>query len=451
LATRSKAAALIALAGALMVHTSLVSARSGTPATLISPAPGSTLTSSTVTFAWTAGSGVTQYFLYLGSSVGANDLFSSTESTNLSQTVSGLPTDGRTIYVRLWSFIGVWQFNDYTVTAAGPQKAQLTTPAPGSTLTASSVTFHWTAGIGVSQYFLYLGTAVGANNIFSGGAGTSLVQSVSGLPTDGSTIYVRLWSFTGVWQFNDYVLIAESSGSVKTQLVWRNPQTGDDGLWMMNGFAIQAAQAIPGAATTWRISAIADFDDDGHADLFWHNPQTGENGLWLMNGFTIQAAQAFPGASVAFQVAGVGDFDGDGKADILWRNPTTGENGIWLMNGATIQASSPIPSAGAAWVVAGVADFDGDGRADILWRNPLSGENGMWLMNGFTIQSAQAVTTAGVGWIVATAADFNGDGRADIFWRNPQSGENGLWLMNGFAIVASQALAAAGPSWQIVH
>jgi hypothetical protein len=29
-----------------------------------------------------------------------------------------LPTDGRTLYVRLWSLVsGAWQFNDYTYTA----------------------------------------------------------------------------------------------------------------------------------------------------------------------------------------------------------------------------------------------------------------------------------------------------------------------------------------------
>ena len=36
-------------------------------------------------------------------------------------TVTGLPVDGRTLYVRLWSVIGgVWSFTDYTYTATGP-------------------------------------------------------------------------------------------------------------------------------------------------------------------------------------------------------------------------------------------------------------------------------------------------------------------------------------------
>ena len=40
------------------------------------------------------------------------------DHSHLSRTVSGLPTNGSTIYVRLWSLIGsTWQFTDYTYTA----------------------------------------------------------------------------------------------------------------------------------------------------------------------------------------------------------------------------------------------------------------------------------------------------------------------------------------------
>ena len=79
-----------------------------------------------------------------------------------------------------------------------------------------------------------------------------------------------------------------------------------------------------------------DFDADVQSDLLFRNQQTGENGMWLMNGFTVRAAQAIPSAGIGWIIAGTGDFNGDVAADILWHNPTTGENGIWLMNGFTI-------------------------------------------------------------------------------------------------------------------
>ncbi len=79
-----------------------------------SPAPGSTFTSSSVTFAWTAGT-ANSYQLYVGNTLGGHDIYSSGQVSVLSKTVSNLPVDGRTIYVRLWSLIGItWYARDYT-------------------------------------------------------------------------------------------------------------------------------------------------------------------------------------------------------------------------------------------------------------------------------------------------------------------------------------------------
>jgi hypothetical protein len=58
--------------------------------------------------------------LHVGSAFAGNDLFDSGAVTSLTAFVGGLPTDGRTLYVRLYSLInGSWQSNDYTMTAAG--------------------------------------------------------------------------------------------------------------------------------------------------------------------------------------------------------------------------------------------------------------------------------------------------------------------------------------------
>ena len=182
-----------------------------TPAVLTSPAPGSTLPGATVTFSWTTGSGVSQYYLYVGNSVGAADFYAASQGLSTSGTVTGLPTDGRTLYVRLWSFIGSgWQFADYSYTAAAP--ATLTSPAPGSTLPGAAVTFSWTTGSGVSQYYLYVGNSVGAADFYAASQGLSTSGTVNGLPTDGRTLYVRLWSLIGSgWQFRDYTYTAASA------------------------------------------------------------------------------------------------------------------------------------------------------------------------------------------------------------------------------------------------
>jgi uncharacterized protein YkwD len=113
---------------------------SGAKAVLTSPAPGSTLPGSTATFAWSAGTSVSHYWLSVGTTgAGSANLYSQLAGaggTARSATVGGLPTNGATVYVRLYSMIGgAWQTADYTFRAAGG--AATPTPAPTPTPTAT--------------------------------------------------------------------------------------------------------------------------------------------------------------------------------------------------------------------------------------------------------------------------------------------------------------------------
>ena len=113
------------------------------------------------------------------------------------------------VYARLYSLIGgVWQYTDYTYTESGtPVPAELTSPAPGSTLTGSSATFGWTAGGGVSKYEFLLGTkGKGSDDLDYLASATALSSGlVSNIPTYGATIYARLYSLiNGTWQYTDY-------------------------------------------------------------------------------------------------------------------------------------------------------------------------------------------------------------------------------------------------------
>jgi hypothetical protein len=98
----------------------------GTPATMISPTSGSTLGTSNVRFTWTAGTGVTQYDLWLGiSGPGSSSLYVSGWSASTSATVTSLPAKGATVYARLYSDVnGATQYNDYTYTEAGTAASQ---------------------------------------------------------------------------------------------------------------------------------------------------------------------------------------------------------------------------------------------------------------------------------------------------------------------------------------
>jgi hypothetical protein len=134
--------------------------------------------------------------------------------------VSGLPTDGRPVYVRLWSYIGSGlQFTDYTYTAFGApacspaSPAAVQTPANGSTLPGAAVTFTWSQGCQVTGYGLAIGTSPGGWDVYNQWQWTNLSGTVSGLPTDGRPVYVRLWSYIGSGlQFTDYTYTGASGG-----------------------------------------------------------------------------------------------------------------------------------------------------------------------------------------------------------------------------------------------
>jgi hypothetical protein len=78
-------------------------------AVITAPVKNSTLSGSSATFAWTAETGgnpgVSTYRVYVGSTPGAYDL-GGLQTSNLSVTLNGIPTDGRQIYVTLYGNAG---------------------------------------------------------------------------------------------------------------------------------------------------------------------------------------------------------------------------------------------------------------------------------------------------------------------------------------------------------
>src|SRR5580693_3334525 len=200
-------------------------------AQITSPVPNSTLTGSSVTFTWSVDANATAYWIDVGSTQGGHDYFSSGNLGNvLTTTVNGLPTDGSEVYVTLYSLIsGAWLNNAYTYTASSglPSGGILTTPAPGSTLSGGTVNFGWTAGVGVSAYWMDVGASAGAHDYYSSGnLGNVLTTTVSGLPTNGSTIYVTLYSLIGgQWLSAGYTYAASTSG-VGTAGVLTTPTPG---------------------------------------------------------------------------------------------------------------------------------------------------------------------------------------------------------------------------------
>ena len=224
-------------------------------AVLITPTPGSSLTRTSVTFNWTAatGSGNQGYWLFLGTTgVGSKNLYDSGQLTTTSATFSNLPTDGVTIYARIYTrYDGVLFYNDYTYTA-WMQPPMLISPAPGSTLPGASATFTWTAETGSQGYWLFLGTTgVGSKNLYDSGQQTSTSATFSSLPTNGETIYARVYTrYNGVLVSSDFtykavagaVMTTPASGSSFTgagvTFDWTAATgSGNQGYWLFLGTA----------------------------------------------------------------------------------------------------------------------------------------------------------------------------------------------------------------------
>ena len=150
----------------------------------------------------------------MGSSPGGNQYYQSGNLGNvLTTTVNGLPIDGSTVYVTLYSLVGAqWLGNSYTYTAFNQAGALgvMQTPIPGSTLSGNIATFTWSAGTGATAYWLDIGSVPGGNQYYqSGNLGNVLTTTVYSLPADGSTIYATLYSYVGgQWLSNAYTYVS---------------------------------------------------------------------------------------------------------------------------------------------------------------------------------------------------------------------------------------------------
>ncbi len=229
-------------------------------------------------------------------------------------------------------------------------------------------------------------------------------------------------------------------------IVWRNTDTGDVAVWLMNGLTIGPLGVLGGAAMTWAITGTGDMNGDGQTDLVWRETTTGDVGVWLMNELNAPTTGVIAGAvPAAWVLADVGDLDGDGQGDLVWRNTDTGDVVVWLMNGLTIGPSGTPGSAPTTWVIAGSGDVDGDGQADLVWRETTTGDVGVWLMNGLTATTMSVVAGAvPAAWTITDVGDLDGDGQADIVWRNTVTGDVAAWLMDGLTILGGSGSIAGG-------
>jgi FG-GAP-like repeat len=216
----------------------------------------------------------------------------------------------------------------------------------------------------------------------------------------------------------------------KTDLLWRNGETGENLAWLIEDGTLKKAGSLPTLPPVWDYRA-GDFNGDGKSDIFWHNQATGETLIWLMDGLTVAQSAKLSLVPRVWESA-IADFNGDGKTDIFWRNTQTGANSIWIIDGVNLVKSGVLASKSLTNQYQ-IVDFNGDGKTDIFWRERLTGKNVVWVWGkdaiGADYQAIDLPLTPG-DWSYQ-ATDFNEDGKTDFFWRNPQTGGNEVWISDG--------------------
>jgi RHS repeat-associated protein len=194
------------------------------PATIISPTSGALLNQSE-TFEWTASSDATSYWLDVGITQGGWEIFDQQVSPGVtSLNVSGLPQDGSTVYVRINSKIdGVWEYTETSFVThdssgggssegEGAGAAVIVSPNGGEQL-AETETFTWSVSTEATSYWLDVGSSLGGADLFDQQVSPGVTSlNVSGLPQDGSTVYVRINSkIDGVWEYTETSFVTHDS------------------------------------------------------------------------------------------------------------------------------------------------------------------------------------------------------------------------------------------------
>src|SRR5207247_10689150 len=131
--------------------------RHAAPPSFTAPANAATNADVTRPIQWTSVPNVQAYFLYLGTTVGAQDLVSTGEIQATSYLVTRQLPANQTLYLRIHTKVGgVWRNTDSTFSAA-PLTAPITAPASGMAGADVTQPIQWTSVPNVQASFLYSG------------------------------------------------------------------------------------------------------------------------------------------------------------------------------------------------------------------------------------------------------------------------------------------------------
>jgi hypothetical protein len=159
------------------------------------------------------------------------------------------------------------------------------------------------------------------------------------------------------------VSVADFNQDGHPDLLWQDPTNGFSQIWYLGGpqgttflGAVNLNQTNP-----WNIVGTGTFNNDGFPDVLWQDPVSGTVQIWYMGGTTpgaqgsqLQSAVNLTGPMTT-KVVAIADFNNDGHADVIFQNTSTGAATVYFYTGAqgTTPNGTAVLSTGNPWYIAG--------------------------------------------------------------------------------------------------
>ncbi|NEO75493.1 Calx-beta domain-containing protein, partial [Moorena sp. SIO4G3] len=212
------------------------------------------------------------------------------------------------------------------------------------------------------------------------------------------------------WELTEF---ADFNGDLKDDILAYKPDTGElailtiDADKLVNQGIIErdGQPLLITEDTGWQIEGSGNFSGGDQHQILWRNQNTGQVGIWQIDGNELVDAAVvtrddepvLAPSSTGWQIEGVADFTDDGQEQILWYHSETGQIATWQMSDKKLVKGDIITRDGeplgilssTGWSIQGVADVDNDGKYDIVWNN--SNTIAFWHLNGSELRDAMVI------------------------------------------------------------
>ncbi|MGY4171610.1 FG-GAP repeat domain-containing protein [Bradyrhizobium sp. USDA 4529] len=244
-----------------------------------------------------------------------------------------------------------------------------------------------------------------------------------------------------------YSPIFDANGDGASDILFRNPMTGDVGFWELNlDGSVSNWLAIGSSDPTWHMGGAGDFDGDGVAEIYFEKFEAGGtvSGLYhfsedtgLFQSWQPLEVHGFSSIAGAADLNGTADFNNDGITDILMQDV-----GAFRFFNAN---ESPYPGhVVAVAAYAGAGDFNGDDKTDII----APSNNGSVCFTGPDFaNSFQLNTFIADDYHYFGTGDFNGDGVTDLLFTS--SNDVGFFQRAPDGTATWQHIGSYDPSYSV--